>query len=84
MHGGVNKSYRIVVGKPELNLPLWGARRRSKENIKMVIKNFVRGFGVDSVASGFCALRTLYKFGTEPLGLPQIIVYFNAKFTGRR
>jgi hypothetical protein len=49
MLGRVSKSYRIVVGKP---------RRRWKENIRTDVKNGVRGFVVDSTASGFNALRT--------------------------
>ena len=35
--------YRVLVGKPEGNRPLWGPRRRWEDNIKMDVKEVEYG-----------------------------------------
>ena len=46
-YGEENGAYRILVGKPEGNIPLERSRRRCKDNIKMDLQETERAHGLD-------------------------------------
>ena len=58
MRGGDYKSYRISIGKPELNVQLRSPNVLEKNILKWMSRNWFWGLGVGSKASWFCPLKS--------------------------
>jgi hypothetical protein len=64
----ISIGYRILLGRPEENKPLWRPRRKWEDNIKMCLQDVGRGHGLDWTGSGQGQVSDFCECGNESAG----------------